>query len=148
MTGAITKVVVTVKGLTHAFARDIDMLLVGPGGQKAILMSDTIGSRAISNLTMTFDAAAVNAVPADAVTGSGTYKPTDYLFGSSTDNFNITPPAGGTAGPEAPYTANFGVFTGLSGASLNVVWKLFVLDDGAADTGSISGGYTLAITAQ
>ena len=43
MTGAITKVVVTVKGLTHAFARDIDMLLVGPGGQKAILMSDTIG---------------------------------------------------------------------------------------------------------
>jgi M6 family metalloprotease-like protein len=148
MTGAITKVVVTVKGLTHAFTRDIDMLLVGPGGQKTILMSDTIGSRAISNLNMTFDAAAVNAVPADAVTGSGTYKPTDYLFGSSTDNFNITPPAGGTAGPAAPYTANFGVFTGLSGASLNGVWKLFVLDDGAADTGSISGGWTLAVTTQ
>ena len=151
MTGAITKVVVTVRGLTHTFARDVDILLVAPGGQKSMVVSDAIGNRAISNLTMIFDATAVNSVPADTAVTAGstnTYKPTDYLFGSSIDNFNITPPAGGTAGPAAPYTVNFGVFTGLSGASLNGVWRLFVLDDGAADTGSISGGWTLAVTAQ
>ena len=47
MTGAtISKVVVRVNGLTHTFTKDIDMLLVGPGGQKVMLMSDTGGTTA------------------------------------------------------------------------------------------------------
>ena len=44
MSGTISKVLVRLNGLTHTFARDIDILLVGPGGQKVMLMSDAGGS--------------------------------------------------------------------------------------------------------
>ncbi len=42
--GAITKVTVTLSNLTHQFAADIDALLVSPGGQKVMIMSDAGGN--------------------------------------------------------------------------------------------------------
>src|SRR3954469_7385300 len=38
--GSISKVTATVTGFAHACPIDVDMLLVGPGGQKSLLMSD------------------------------------------------------------------------------------------------------------
>ena len=61
-------------------------------------------------------------------------------------------PSGATAdsfpapGPVAPYPAILGVFNGLSGASLNGVWKLYVVDDTSGDSGQIAGGYSVEIT--
>src|SRR5206468_251233 len=40
LAGLITKVTVTVANISHTFPDDIDMLLVGPTGAKAMLMSD------------------------------------------------------------------------------------------------------------
>ena len=55
----ISKVVVKVNSLTHSFAKDIDMILVGPNGKKVMLMSDTGAAiAAATNATLTFDAAA------------------------------------------------------------------------------------------
>src|SRR3954452_21441042 len=38
--GNVGKVTVNVTGFTHKCSTDVDMLLVGPGGQRSILMSD------------------------------------------------------------------------------------------------------------
>ena len=142
MSGTISKVVVKINGLTHAFARDIDMLLVGPAGQKVMLMSDAGGNLAVSNATVTFDATAAAAVPQTTAIATGTYRPTDYTFGGTTDNFPAPGPAP-AASPATPYPADLAVF---NGTSPNGTWNLFVLDDGTGDVGNVSGGYTLTIT--
>ena len=142
MSGTISKVVVTLNGLTHAFARDIDMLLVGPGGQKVMLMSDAGGNLTVSNATVTFDAAAAAAVPQTTAIATGTYRPTDYTFGGTTDNFPAPGPAP-AAPPATPYPADLAVF---NGTSPNGTWNLFVFDDGTGDVGNVSSGYTLTIT--
>ena len=131
--------------MTHTFTKDIDMLLVGPGGQKTMLMSDAGGTTTTAgaantagatNVTLTFDATAVAALPATTKVATGTYRPMDISpSGTTVDNFP-------TPGPAAPYTANLGVFNGLTGASPNGVWKLYVVDDTGGDSGSIAGGYT------
>src|SRR5215217_3814493 len=51
---ALTKVTVTLVGLRHTFPDDIDVLLVGPRGQKMVLMSDVGGARQITDVTLTF----------------------------------------------------------------------------------------------
>ncbi len=45
--GTITKVTVRLNCICHTFPDDIDILLVGPGGQDAIIMSDVGGSIAL-----------------------------------------------------------------------------------------------------
>ncbi|WP_217426514.1 putative Ig domain-containing protein [Candidatus Methylobacter favarea] len=137
MSGTISKMVVTLKGLTHTYPADLDVLLVGPGGQKVMLMSDAGAGADISNATITFDAAAAVAVPQSTVITTGSYRPTDYALGS-TDSF----PA---PGPAAPYPADLAV---VNGTSPNGDWKLFVLDDAGADAGQLANGFTLTITAQ
>ena len=147
MTGTISKVVVRVNGLTHTFARDIDMILVGPGGQKVMLMSDTGGNLPI-NATLTFDQTVAGLLPASTTIATGTYKPTDIIHGGTNDNFPTPGPAPVPAAPPlgtATYVtpAGLGVFNGLSP---NGTWNLFVVDDGSGDAGNISGGYALTIT--
>ena len=43
-TGLVGKVTVALKGLTHSFPDDLEILLVGPDGQQMLLMSDVGGS--------------------------------------------------------------------------------------------------------
>src|SRR4051812_45238590 len=40
LSGVVSSVVVTLTNLTHTYPDDIDALLVGPGGQNVMLMSD------------------------------------------------------------------------------------------------------------
>ena len=83
MPGLITKVTVKLNNITHGNPADIDMLLIGPGGQTAIIMSDSGGCclTGISNVTLTLDDLAVNPLPvftpAPPVT-TGIYQPTNY----------------------------------------------------------------------
>ena len=54
--GTITHVQVKLNGVTHSFPDDIDILLVGPGGQNAIIMSDVGGGNpGATNVTLTLD---------------------------------------------------------------------------------------------
>jgi T5SS/PEP-CTERM-associated repeat protein len=69
--GTITNLTVTLSGLSHTFPDDLDILLVGPGGQKVMLMSDAGGGFALGNATLVFDDAAIlEAMPTTTMVSS------------------------------------------------------------------------------
>ena len=79
VTNPVTKVTVTITGFNHTFPSDVDMLLVGPGGQKFILVSDVIGGTDAVGINWTLDDAAAAFIPFSTTTPvSGTFKPTNY----------------------------------------------------------------------
>ncbi len=55
--GRIRNVRVTLHNISHTFPDDYDILLVGPGGQSAILMSDCGGTNDLNDVTITFSSA-------------------------------------------------------------------------------------------
>ncbi|HWM23762.1 MAG TPA: proprotein convertase P-domain-containing protein [Chthoniobacterales bacterium] len=129
--GVISSMRVILNGITHTFPDDYDILLVGPGGQRALLMSDCGSSLPLNNVTLTFSETG-SPLPDSAQITSGTYRPTN--FGSS-DTF---PP-----GAAQSYAASLAVF---NYTNPNGNWSLFVVDDAGGDVGSITGGWTLEIT--
>jgi subtilisin-like proprotein convertase family protein len=129
LTGAaIDHMTVTLTNISHTFPADIDVILVGPTGASATLISDVGGGTAATNVTLTLDDAAAAALPDSGGIVSGTFKPT---------NFN------GEDGPDSFPPASLSVF---SGTNPNGVWSLYVNDDSAGDTGSIAGGWSLDIS--
>ena len=135
MGSAVTNVTITLRNLTHTWSRDIDVLLVGPGGQKMILMSDA-GNSAANNVTLTLADAASAALPTTGL-ASGIFRPTNYTDASAGgDNFPSPAPA-------APYGSTL---SGFNGQPANGVWSLYVYDDGAGDGGSIADGWSIALT--
>ncbi len=136
LTGAVTKVTATLTGYGHTWPQDTDVLLVGPGGQKVILMSDVGGvGPGFANRNLTFDDSGAS-LPTSAF-ASGTYRPTDNEDGEPTGD-SFPGPA-----PAAPYGNALSAFNGVNPAG---TWSLYVLDDAAGDSGSITGGFSLSIT--
>jgi subtilisin-like proprotein convertase family protein len=131
--GVIEKVTVTLSGIEHTFPDDIDMLLVGPGGQKVMLMSDAGGSLDVNGLNLTFDDAAASSLPGSAQLVSGTFKPSNYAPAET-----LPAPA-----PAPPYGGALSVF---SGTNANGTWSLYGFDQFAVDDGSIAGGWTLTFS--
>ncbi len=132
--GTIQKVTVTLNNISHTFPDDVDVLLVGPGGQKALLMSDVGGGSDLVNVNLTFDDAAAGSLPDGSQITSGTYKPTD--FDTANDTFPAPAPAG-------PFTASLAVFNGTNPQG---TWQLYVRDDVGGDFGAIAGGWSLQFT--
>jgi hypothetical protein len=82
VSGVISKVRVTLKGLTHSYPDDIDILLVGPTGQSLILMSDVGGAGpGVSDIDITFDDDAFNQLTPVNTPGTDTYQPMNYGSG-------------------------------------------------------------------
>ena len=129
--GTVTKAQVVLRGFTHALPRDVDVLLVGPGGQSCVLMSDVGGGTSVTNLTFTFDDAGAS-MPGTALS-SGTYRPTNAAAG---DPFSSPAPPG-------PHGTSLSAFNGTAAAG---TWRLFVVDDASGGAGSISGGWSLLLT--
>lgn len=131
MGGNISKVVLTLTGLTHTFTADVDTLLVSPTGQTLIPLSDAGGTAGGTNLNLVIDDAAANSFTGSAIT-SGTYKPT-----------NLT--AGDTFPAPAPTTTPGTTLAVFNGNSPNGNWSLYVSDDASVDTGSLAS-WSLTIT--
>jgi subtilisin-like proprotein convertase family protein len=173
LTGAISKATVTLNGFAHQCSIDVDVLLVGPGGQSSILTSDAGDCANETTLrpgvNLTFDDSAPNVVPCLDATSTptrlpaGTYKPTDYspptngvqsACDPSTDPDHHQPPPAGSPGPLAD------VFTGVTkplggwghslstfnGTTPNGAWSLYVTDQYSGSTGKIATGWTLNLT--
>jgi len=128
---------VTLKGFESAFPQDLDVLLVGPTGQTALLISD-VGTNAV-NVTLTLDDQAANHVSSFQAITTGTFQPTNFDIG---DSFN-SPPAP-TRNPASG--AELGIF---NGSSPNGTWSLFVRDDNFNNSTSLfTGGWSLQITSE
>lgn len=140
----VAKATVTLHGLSHTFPSDISMLLLGPQGQSAILMSQTGGQNrySVTNLTLTLDDDATNSLPIYTSLSSGTFRPTDGYLALGYPHFPYdfpTPaPAGNSNSPA--------LLSAFKSTDPNGVWSLFVVDDSAGDTGSIAGGWSLSLT--
>jgi large repetitive protein len=145
LSGNISDVNVTLGHFSHEFPDDVDVLLVGPKGQKALLMSDVGGGHNVvdtENLNLTFDDEATNPLPDDDFVFPGAYKPTQgtssSLVGDNPVPANFPSPA-----PAGPYAANLSVF---DGTNPNGTWNLYVMDDSALQSGQLAGGWSLDIT--
>jgi hypothetical protein len=125
-------------GLSHTAPNNIDMLLVGPGGQKMEILSDQGGTTAVSNIDLTLADAPLSGVGAALVTGE--FKPT---ADSGQDAFvaPAPPPTYLLAAPGG--TATLASAYGTDGAAMNGNWSLYVVDDTATNVGSIAGGWSL-----
>ena len=130
--GAVAKLEVTIEGLSHTWPDDVDILLVGPAGQRVRLMSDIGGSSSATNITLVLSDAGLTNLPDQGPLASGTFKPTNI---GSKDTFPF--PA-----PSSPYSASFSALNGLLG---NGDWSLYVVDDGRGDKGSIKS-WNLTVT--
>lgn len=134
VTDPVSDVNVTITGLMHGYPDDVDILLVGPGGQTVLLMSDTGGGDLSFPVTLTFDDEAAGALPDSGTLSTGSFRPTNY--GASADTFSSPAPSG-------PYGSTLDVFDALDP---NGQWQLYVYDDAGGDSGSISGGWSLTFT--
>jgi len=135
-TGTITKVVVKLNNITSTFPADFDLLLVGPGGQNAIIMSDVGGGGDVTGITITLDDAAAANMTGGTLT-TGTFKPTN-LVGVAPEPDTWPAPAPAATGGSALSVFN--------GANANGTWNLYVFDDAAGDVGSFAGGWELTIS--
>ncbi|HEX5044251.1 MAG TPA: hypothetical protein VFV75_15200 [Candidatus Polarisedimenticolaceae bacterium] len=125
---------VSLRGLSHTFPDDLDLLIAGPGGatQNTTLMSDAGGGLDVVSVDLNFQDSAAAAVPDGTQIVSGSYKPTNWVAG---DTYPAPAPA-----PQGGTTPNFNAFTG----DLNGTWNLFLVDDAGGDLGSV-GGWCVSI---
>jgi subtilisin-like proprotein convertase family protein len=130
--GNIVDVNVTLNNVSHSWPNDVDILLVGPGGQKVIIMSDAGSNLDISNVNLTFDDGAASTLPDNAQIVSGTYRPTNY---DTIDSFPAPAPA-------PPYATALSVF---NGTPANGTWSLYVVDDVSSVDGGNIGQWCLEV---
>jgi subtilisin-like proprotein convertase family protein len=136
----IADVNLTLRGLSHPFPADIDVLLVAPGGRNAVLVDEagrnSGGEPAITDITLTLDDDAPTELPENNALTTGAFQP--FVFDLSSVEF----PA------PAPTPSGEATLSTFDGINPNGQWQLFIVDDAGGDTGSLADGWTLEITAK
>ncbi len=133
--GTVSKARVTLNNIGPGNVEDLDVVLVGPGGQTAKLMSDTCSITNFASATFTFDDNAPAELAEGACPETGTFKPSDP--GAGIDNFPAPGPGLG-AFPES--------LGGFIGTPPNGNWNLFAVDDdGAFSAPPVNGGWKLQL---
>jgi subtilisin-like proprotein convertase family protein len=133
--GTITDVNVTLTNFSHEFTSDVRMLLVGPAGQKVLLMNAATDEQDATNLTFTLDDEAAGPIP-DEIVNASSYKPTQF-DGCDPAQHSLIPPA-----PASPYGT---ALSGFDGTNPTGTWSLYVVDEIDEGSGAI-GGWTLNMT--
>jgi hypothetical protein len=138
--GKLLDLNVTLHGFTQTTPRDVDLLLVGPNGRSAVIMSDVgddVINDEVTNLTLVLDDQAPLLLPATERLVSGSFRPQNVaVMGDEADPF----PA------PASFTPNVTLST-FTGINPNGTWRLFVVDDVGGDEGSLAG-WSLTIKAR
>jgi subtilisin-like proprotein convertase family protein len=135
--------------LDAVYPDDIQLLLVGPGNQKVLLMANAGGDagNGVTPDTLVFDDGAAAGIPEPGQLKSGTYKPTALSDVGDCDNQTTPNPTttnfpGGA--PAQPYGTLLSAF---NGSSPNGVWKLYAIDDcNLANAGGSITSWQLDIT--
>ncbi|MEO6512695.1 MAG: Ig-like domain-containing protein [Nocardioides sp.] len=128
----ISDVNVTLSGVDSEFLDDVELLLVGPGGQQSILMSDVGDNNTAAGATFVIDDEAAAPFADLGPIPSGTYQPTNIGTGDSWPS-----PA-----PVATGNVPLSIFDGVSP---NGDWSLYADDCCGSDLTSI-GGWSLQFT--
>jgi hypothetical protein len=147
LSGTVTGVRVTLPEAQHGNPDDLDILLVGPGGQNLILMSDAGGGAGLdAPATITLSDTAAAQIPDASTIATGSYRPTNHS--TATDTFAAGAPAGpyGNPGPGAPAPNTATLASVFNGTNPNGDWQLFVSDDTAATNGGTIAGWCLELT--
>ena len=143
--GRLRDVNLILKGFRHTFPEDVGVLLVGPEGQKVLLMSDVGSGFDVAGVRVVLDDEATESLPdleTDGPITSGTYKPTQ---GTNPDGEGYAAPADfPSPAPTSPYGTSLSVF---DGTDPNGIWQLYVVDDTDRDRGKFKGGWSLRIKA-
>jgi subtilisin-like proprotein convertase family protein len=141
VTGTITRVAVTLRGLTHTRITNVDFLLVSPTGAKFVFLSDPVNTDSflpVNDSVFTFADDATSAMTNFAPPIPGTYKPTNN---DTSDTFPLPAPAAPyNFPPSATFASTF------NGADPNGTWSLYAVDDEIVAAGSINSGWNLTIT--
>jgi subtilisin-like proprotein convertase family protein len=154
LSGTVSDVTLTLANVTYSFSNDIDVLLVGPGGQTLIPIA-AVGPNAgpnvgASNSTLTLSDAGSLPSATTPWGSSSTFKPVNYGEPPVVNGFNEVwespapaPPYGdpGQSGSAATFASQF------DGTNPDGTWSLYVITTSAGDgTGAIAGGWSLNIT--
>ena len=155
VTGApadIGRVRVTLYDLSFPTPDDIDVLLVGPGGQQILLIADAGGSNSVNSTTLTFSDTAGQVLSDAGQIVSGNYEPTSWGVGPEPD---FPAPA-----PTAPYNEPGGMIGGVmslasvfNGTNGDGTWSLYVRNDFGGDltpsgvAGQFQGGWGIELLA-
>ena len=135
MTGTITKVEVTLRGVAHPNLSDLDFLLVGPTGANYIFLSDASNVTVVDDAAWTFSDTGATTLN---MPNAGTYLPTNP---SGTDTFPTPAPAGPyNAAPSATFASVY------NGTNPNGTWTLWAVDDLLNNAGSLNSGWSVSIT--
>jgi extracellular elastinolytic metalloproteinase len=126
--GTVTGVTVTLHGFSHTYLADLNVLLVGPAGQRVMLMSGVPVFGGFSG-SLTFSDAGD---PFPQGLSSGVVRP------SGPGAFPIL----GSPAPGPPYGNALSALL----SSPDGQWSLFIYDPFTFDEGNISGGWSLTFT--
>jgi hypothetical protein len=151
ISGAISRVTITLTNIKLRYPNDLDILLVGPTGASIDLLSnvgagsDTSGA----GVTITLDDAAASQLPQSGTLASGSFKPTAYS--NPRDSFPAPGPGipacsamaapGGAFCPGASAT----LASIFNGSDPNGTWQLFVVTDEIGDPAGSIASWSLAI---
>ncbi len=132
------KIALEFTNLNTTFPGDMDWLLVGPGGQKYIVLSDAVSAFSTqSNATVILKDDAAAALPTGALANmAGEWRPTNH---GANDAFAAPAPAAPYENAEPGGTATFASVFGTSGAAMNGNWSLYGVDDVSGDIATIAG---------
>src|SRR5689334_7571922 len=115
---------VTLHNLTQSEINGLDILLVGPGGQTAVIFSDVGGNSSANNLTVTLDDQAPGQLSSSAALTNGSFQPTNF----DTADHWASPPSPVATPPSG---SRLGVF---NGTDPNGTWRLFFANDNVGAT--------------
>lgn len=126
--GVVTGITVTLHGFSHTYLYELNMLLVGPGGQKVMLMSTVPVFGGYSGSLTFSDAGA----PIATGLSTGLVRPS----GPGTYTYLPSP------APTEPFAGSLSTFAGTNPVG---VWSLYIYDWATGDSGAVSGGWSITL---
>jgi subtilisin-like proprotein convertase family protein len=134
--GTIRDVNLTLDNFSHQYPNAVQVLLVGPRGQTAMVMAYVGGSNDVSNVTLRLDDAAAAPLPDETQLRSGTFRPTN----AKTNRVILFP------APAPLLTTANAALSVFDSSNPNGTWRLYVFDDdGEVDSGAFAGGWRLEL---
>jgi subtilisin-like proprotein convertase family protein len=137
VSGSVKNVKVVLNGFTHGFPDDMQVLLVGPKGDKVLLMANAGGSTAPAaavNMTFSAPGTGIAKIPDNGPVETKTYLPSSWAG----ETYVFPPAPGEPLGPQPPFGDSLGVFVGSDLSKVRGTWRLYVADDSFGQVGSIT----------